>query len=244
MPPSLKHEVRIAQCEGSLCLPGYSPTDLQRLQNEDVSLSRVRKYVERGRRPTKREREEDPRAVSAILRHWGQLFLKDGVLYRHCRLRNDVECQRMVVPAQLQEVVMRCFHDNAGHFGPRRTLHLLQPGFFWWRMEEAVQAWCHQCARCAVGKRSTRNTKPPMGTIRATAPLELVAMDFTVLEPSNGYENVLVLTDVFSKFSWAIPTKDQTALTVAKMLVKHLIVPFGAPLRIHSDNGKCFEARS
>ena len=67
-------------------------------------------------------------------------------------------------------------------------------------------------------------------------------MDITELEPSNDHENVLVLTDVCSKFSWVIPMKDQTALIFAKMLVKHFIVPW-APLRIHSDNGKCFEDR-
>ena len=67
-------------------------------------------------------------------------------------------------------------------------------------------------------------------------------MDFTVFkQSSDGYENVLVLTDVFTKYTWAIPTRDQHAETVAKMLVKHLIIPFGAPLRIHLDNGKCFD---
>ena len=74
--------------------------------------------------------------------------------------------------------------------------------------------------------------------------MEIVAMDFTVLEPSSdGHENVLVLTDVFTKFAWAIPTRNQKACTVGRVLIKHLITPFGAPLRLHSDNGHCFEAR-
>jgi hypothetical protein len=45
-------------------------------------------------------------------------------------------------------------------------------------------------------------------------------MDFTILEKSSdGRENVLVLTDVFTKFTHAIPTRDQKATTVAKVLV-------------------------
>ena len=110
-------------------------------------------------------------------------------------------------------------------------------------MEQSIHTWCKQCEKCAVGKRPTRQTRPPLGTLRATAPLEIVAMGFTVLEPSSdGYENVLVLTDVLTTITWAIPTMNQKACTVARVLIKHLITPFGAPLRLHSDNGRCFEA--
>ncbi|PIK42075.1 Pol polyprotein [Apostichopus japonicus] len=68
-------------------------------------------------------------------------------------------------------------------------------------------------------------------------------MDFTMLEKSSsGYENVLVLTDIFTKFTQAIPTKDQRAETVAKVLVKEWFVKFGVPLRLHSDQGRNFES--
>lgn len=68
-------------------------------------------------------------------------------------------------------------------------------------------------------------------------------MDFTVLEPSSdGRENVLVLTDVFSKFTVAVPTRDQKAITVARVLVRDWIQRYGVPLRMHSDQGRCFEA--
>ena len=48
-----------------------------------------------------------------------------------------------------------------------------------------------------------------MTSIIASKPLEVLAMDFTQLEPaSDGRENVLVLTDVFTKFTVALPTRD------------------------------------
>lgn len=82
-----------------------------------------------------------------------------------------------------------------------------------------------------------------MGHLLASCPNEILAMDFTLLEPSqNGLENVLIMTDVFSKYTLAVPTRDQRASTVARVLVSEWFYKFGVPARIHSDQGQNFES--
>ena len=72
------------------------------------------------------------------------------------------------------------------------------------------------------------------GGLVASKPLEVIAIDFT----SDGRENVLVVTDVFSKFTQAYPTSDQRASTVAQVLTEKWFYIYGVPKRIQ---GKSFE---
>ena len=60
-----------------------------------------------------------------------------------------------------------------------------------------------------------------MSHVKAVRPLEIVAVDFTLLDKSSsGIENVLVITDVFTKYTIAVPTRDQTAKTVSRVLIR------------------------
>lgn len=82
-----------------------------------------------------------------------------------------------------------------------------------------------------------------MGHLLASRPNKILVIDFTVLEPSrSGVENVLVMTDVFSKYTLAVPTQDQQAETMAQALVNEWFYKFGISGRLHWNHGCNFES--
>lgn len=68
-------------------------------------------------------------------------------------------------------------------------------------------------------------------------------MDFLSLEPDqSNTEDVLVITDHFTKYALAIPTSNQKAKTVAKCLWEQFICHYGYSEHLHSDQGPDFES--
>lgn len=171
------------------------------------------------------------------------LVEREGPLYRLIRASGGgPETFQILLPQCLQEEVLRGAHDKQGHQGTERTLQLLRSRCFWPHMSRDVEQWCHQCQRCVLGKAVQPKVRSYWGTPQANRPNEILALDFTTLEQRNGRENVLILTDIFTKFSQAIPIKDQKAPTVARALVQQWFHRFGPPARIHSDHGRNFES--
>ena len=63
------------------------------------------------------------------------------------------------------------------------------------------------------------------------------------LEPSKGnIENVLVITDHFTRYALAYPSKTQTAQATARILWDNFICHYGFPEKFISDQGRNFES--
>lgn len=225
-------------------LPGRSLSEIRALQESDPSLSQILVFWRRGVQPTPVERRHLSKHAVVLLRQWDRLIERDGALYRRLsRPDGGEETLQLLLPSALRAQTLEQLHQGHGHQGIERTTELVRQRCYWPGMSTDIKQWVQQCERCQVAKDSAPIPHSYMGHLLASQPNEVLAIDFTILEPTrSGVENVLVITDVFSKYTVAVPTRDQRATTVALALTNEWFYKFGVPSRIHSDQGRCFES--
>lgn len=221
----------------------YGTERMQKLQREDPNLGDFLTFFHKGKKPPYRCFRNHSKEVKQLMISWTKMSLVKGVLYRTVHLRG-CETKQMVLPKSLRNEVLEQMHDELGHQGAERTYQLLHSRFYWPNMKAEVLTYCQQCKTCVTSKAPTVSKSTERQHVLADEPLEILAIDFTFLEKSSsGLENVLVMTDVFTKFTSAVPSRDQTASTVAKILVEEWFNRYGIPKRIHSDRGRSFEGK-
>ena len=144
------------------------------------------------------------RPVCRLVLQYDQLSLIRGVLHHHTFQGND-EIQETILPQCLRNQVLRSLHDDNGHHGLQHVTDLLCGRVYWPTMFTDADHWLAQCERCLISKGDYNEPKTFQGSLVANKPLELLCIDFTKANVAKGgKENILVLTDAFSKYSQAL----------------------------------------
>ena len=166
-----------------------------------------------------------------------RLPFKQGVLHQ-AYINNHVEYHQMILPITYQAQVLQMLHDGQGHQGVDQIIALCREQFYWNTMYKDMAEYVKDCPHRQVAKGPYVGPKTQPGSIIANGPLDLLCVDFTTMDPSrDSKENVLVLTDAFSKFSQTFVIPNQKALTMAKIIVDKWFYVYGKPSRTHSDKG-------
>ena len=169
-------------------------------------------------------------------------MIYQGALYLHSTLKGETkDLLLFVVPKAHCIATLNGCHRDTGHQGCDHTLSLLWECFWWPGM---MQQSLKNCVCCLHHEGNL--SKVHLHLIVATAPLDLLHIDFTciemTMEPNQPprVTNVLVFQDHFMKHIMTYVTAKQTAKMVARFLYQGYILIFGAPARLLSNLGANF----
>ncbi len=202
-------------------------------QRLDVVIGPVYTAVQSGTRPVRKEWAKLSTDSKILMQNFGKLKLVDGVLHRE-----TAKCHQLVLPAKYHPLVYVELHEKMAHLGADRVLELARQRFFWPKMARDVKNYVRKKCRCIADKQPNVPERAKMVPIETSYPFEVVAIDYIHLDRcKGGYEYVLVVTDLFTKFVQLYATKSKSSKAAASKIFHEFLLSYGYPKRIMHDKG-------
>ena len=181
--------------------------EIRKAQRNDDLMDKWRIAIIDQKIPNKMTSRED----FTMPKQYRNFKLNRGVLFRVFKV-DDREIEQLVIPRTYRDEILKGLHDKCGHPGPERTIRIIRERYYWPGVGKDVTRWKEKCDRC-IRRKSTAD-KAPLVSVHSAYPLDLVCINYLTLEPSKGnIGNILIITDHYTKFAKAVPTRNQTAKT-------------------------------
>lgn len=233
-PPCVEdHDTRKCEiCTLEYDLPNRSENNIRNEQIKDENLKVIIKTLE-------------DQAESEDYAHWSKrgFLLNKGVLYRFAPDQEN-ENAKLVVPKHEVKNVLKSYHDapTAGHLGVERTVKRIENNFFWKGLRKDVIQYVKTCIECQKYKPTNQK---PAGLFQPTANgqrFEILSIDLFGPLPRGLKDEkwIFIIEDTASRWVELFALTEATAQQCALTLLNEVLLRYGLPRRISSDNGTQF----
>lgn len=135
--------------------------------------------------------------------------------------------------------LVRAVHERTGHFGEKRTVHLLLTQFWWYGLFNDVYRVCRNCQLCRRVNASF-NARPV-----ELQPLPIMGLFYRwgadlcgeFLKTAKGNRYIMICVEYFSKHVELIPLPDKKPETTAHAFLSHVLSRFGSCAEVVTDQG-------
>ncbi|PNF18074.1 hypothetical protein B7P43_G03322 [Cryptotermes secundus] len=155
------------------------------------------------------------------------------------------EDNKPIVSQEDKARILREMHENptGGHLGMNRTYERIKLFVTWPGMKQEIEDYVRCCEICQKNKITQNKTKMPL-QITTTPDVVWEKCSLDIVGPltltAEGNKYLLTFQDELSKFTLAVPIQQQDAGTVAKAFVEEVVLKFGIPQVLLTDQGSNF----
>ena len=214
--------------DGVVATLTQEPTeDLSTLQRQDKELHTVITYLETGVLPP------DDRLARRLVLTQSQFVIEDKVLYW---VAGDATL-RVIPPECMRQKLFQDAHHGpfGGHLSDTKVHSQIRKHYWWNGMRADITRWSRACLVCATYGHG-RTVRPPLSPIPVSGPFDRVGVDIIQFQRSNaGNQYAVVFMDYLTKWLEVFAVPDQSAATIARLLVEEIVSRHGVPAEILSD---------
>ena len=221
-------------------LEGWDPSNVRIKQLQDPDIANALTSVETDTKPSRAELQSMSPALRSLYYQYDSLCVVQGVLYRmFYDVSGSVQHYQVVLPHSLKYDFLELIHnDMCGHLGAKKCKPQVQKFAWWHKWKNDVDLFVQCCAKCASYH---RGQAPKQGLLHPMIVDEVGSrwsIDLCGPFPiSNNYSYILTAICVFSKYAIAVPIRNKSAKTVARVIVERVLLTHSLPTEILTDNG-------
>jgi transposase InsO family protein len=159
-----------------------------------------------------------------------------------CRVMDDGTVRTVPPPEQRYSLIIST-HERTGHWGIKRTKHLLSASYWWAGMEADVTQALATCAACAQVKATFNAQQPELQPLPIEGLFYRWGVDLAgpFATSQNGNRFVMIAIEYFSKHIELVAIPDKEAKHTAHAFLAAVIGRFGACAEAVTDRGTEFE---
>ena len=161
-------------------LTKISEKELAENQKLDKIIGPIYLMLQAGGAGTKKEIKTFSKITKLLARQRSKLYFKGNIL-----MRKTKTLEQIVMPEIYKNLVYQELHTNLGHIGSDRVLDLARRRFYWPNMQKDIEFFVRNQCRCLVSKKPNLPVRAPLVPINASAPFEMISIDFLHLDHAN-----------------------------------------------------------
>ena len=149
------------------------------------------------------------------------------------------------IPHDKVNEFVKYIHEILCHAGSKKVQEYIERRFDMNNRSTNIKVEVQNCESCQKRKAITTRTMETILKTPVNDIFEIIYIDFCgpFKTTRTGKKYILAIIDKLSKYVSLNAVADQSENIVAKSLLKHWILKFGAPKIIHCDRGRSFESK-